>query len=84
MDKKKLLGHPVLTSLIVAKFETPPICPVLTRAHSGQYSQSSFRRVGEGLEGEGEVLQPKVKDQNRAKMNSFTCILFQFQVFKVS
>ena len=78
-----MLEHPVLTFVIVAKFETPPICPVLVRAHSGQYSQSSFRRVGGGeggLEGEGEVLQPKVKDHKRAKMSSFTPILVQFQV----
>ena len=72
-----MLEHPVLTFVIVAKFETPPICPVLTRAHSGQYSQLSF---GIG----GELLQPKVKDHKRVKMNSFTCILVQFQVLLMS
>ena len=80
VDKKKLLGHPVLTSLIVAISEAPPISPVLTRAHSGQYSQLSFGIVGP----EGELLQPEVKDHNRAKMSSFTCILVQFQDLKVS
>ena len=70
--------------MIVAKSETPPIFSVLTRAHSGQYSQLSFRRVGGGLEGEGEVLQPKVKDHKRVKMSGFTCILVQFQVLLMS
>ena len=75
-----MLGQSILTSVIVAKFETPPTCPVLTLAHSGQYSQLSFGIV----DSEGELLQPKVRDHNRGKMSSFTPILVQFQVLKVS
>ena len=55
--------------MILAKEEVPPICAVLTLAHSGQYSQLSL-----GADG-GDLLQLKVKDHKRLKMNNLTCFI---------
>lgn len=55
---------------MIALLEIPPICPMLTLAHSGQYSQLSL-----GGGGGGELLQPKVTDHKRLKISRFALIL---------